>query len=224
MPAGCIRPVRGCAFDLVELECGEPKDGPDTRLIVENFVRLGFQPVYEEGEEILLKDAKGRICVDEEGCPQLRRFDISGEYCGLSPAQSAWFGGQRLVYDKTDPTIIKGAVWGQRTDCPPYFQMRAFQELARGRKICSPDGDEINLVHHFACVTDFRITNEIEIANGSVTNLQWEAKAVPNGGTYQTGAFGDWDDPWFDEEIYGYQCQTGGVPEQPADCVLSAYP
>lgn len=211
----CLKPIYGCAADLVLLDCGKPVEGPDTLLSICRFVSMEFTPVYEEGTEIKLNDAKGRPCVDEAGCSYLSYYDVAIEMCGISATHTAWLSGDRLVPETS------GAVFGSRTDCAPFFGMRVWQELGGGgRKLCSEDGEQQHLVHHFACLTDFRMTGSFTLGE-DVTRQTMTAKAYPNYGTYGTGPWDSWTEAWFDEEIHGYQLETTPLPDcDEKDCAL----
>lgn len=206
----CPKPVRGCAADFVQLQCGKPIEDSPSYLALDSFIRISFTPVLTEGTEIVVEDAQGRNCVDEPACRQLRRYDVSIELCGLAPEQTAWFSGDRFGYNTAGNPY---AVFGKREDCPPYFSMRVWQELAKGRKVCTPEGDELFFVHHLACVTDLMVDSAIEVANGA-TNVTLSGKAFANDGTYGTGPFDSWDIDWYDEEIYGYQVEPTPKPTE----------
>jgi len=219
----CLYPVTGCAADIVLLDCGKPVTEGDTLLELCKFVRVTMTPVFEEGSEIKLKDAKGRPIVDQEGCGYLSHYDLEIEMGGITASSSAWLTGDRI-------TPTGGAAFGRREDCPPWFSFRLWQELAgNGRKICD-DGEQEYLIHWLPCVTNFRVTSSFDVAEDTVTRATLTAQAYPNGGTFGNGHWGEYTfndlhpdgtGAAFDEEVHLYE-PTSDIPppDCPEDCAL----
>lgn len=219
-----LKPIHGVAADFILLDCGVPVPGPTEGLLeVTNPLRVELTPVYDEGTAILVKDARGRIVVDEPACPYLTHYEVSVEMEGITPTHTAWLSGDRVV------DASSGAVFGQRTSCPPYFGVRVWQDIAGGRKLCTPGTVEY-IVHHLAMVTDFKVTGSYAMHDADSTRVTMSAKAYPNGGAYQEGyvdalgaGLGSWAAAWFDEEIHGFQIETTPLPAGNATGALDVF-
>jgi len=226
--ARCITPVTGCAADLLLLDCGLPVTDSPSLLQLCNFVRVRMTPVYTDGNTLQLNDAKGRPCVDQEGCGYLSKYDLEIEMCGISANATAWLTGDRT-------TENGGAAFGRRSDCAPIFSFRLWQELAgSGRKNCV-DGEPEYLLHWLPCVTNFRLSGDFEVAEDVVTRQTLTATAYANDGAFGNGYFGEYTysdlttDPAagtvagqaYDEEIHMYEVVADPAPPDcPEDCSL----
>lgn len=216
LAAMCAPSVAGRAFDLTLLDCGKPVVGDESVLCAGKWSELSINPVYDEADDIDEEDQLGRKCVFIPGCGYLQQVDITGTLCGLNN-NVAWLTGDRTV------AATGGAVFGQRDECPPWFSMRIWQDLAigGGRKVCADSGDDVYRVWHLACVTDFRLSDAMSFNQGESTKHSFTATAYVNGGFYENGPYNSWVDPWDDNEIFGYQLETTAPPE--AACELKPY-
>lgn len=86
MATTCFPVVRGKVMRLTRLdECGAPVEGACSTVVSDGFVRVNASPNIEEGEEYLVKNADGRVCVIDRGCPEIKYIDVELEFCKVDP-------------------------------------------------------------------------------------------------------------------------------------------
>jgi hypothetical protein len=92
--------VRGTRLRVTRVdECGTPATGASDSVVTDGFVTINYSPELEERDEILLKNAGGRICVNDTTAPELKWYDLEMEFCKVNPDLFALLTGQTVVED-----------------------------------------------------------------------------------------------------------------------------
>lgn len=100
MPTTCWPSIRGEALRVTKLDsCGAPVLGPKSTLATDGFVSVALSPQYEDGEETTLKNAAGRIFVQDKADDQLKYFQVEIKLTGVNPDLFALILGQPIVLD-----------------------------------------------------------------------------------------------------------------------------
>ena len=80
--------VRGKRIRVTRLnDCGTPPDSgePCAFVVTKGFVTVTMSPQNEEGEEILLLNADGELCVNDQSRHNFKRWNLSMELCDIDP-------------------------------------------------------------------------------------------------------------------------------------------
>lgn len=130
MANACRVQIAGCAFRATRLALdGSPVAGANQKITLSTMVEMTFTPEYDEGEEILLKNACGDICVNFRFADKLKRVTVEFSLCTVDPqAMELLAGGTLLTSGSekgygyptigTDPTPngVGIEVWAKRID------------------------------------------------------------------------------------------------------------
>jgi hypothetical protein len=96
----CFSPVRGRAMRVTKLDgCGRPVFGDGSVGVSDGFVSVAFTANTDEGDEINVTNAAGKVCVREVPCPTFLGYGIEIEFCNADPALFALLTGQEPVVD-----------------------------------------------------------------------------------------------------------------------------
>lgn len=90
--------IQACAMRATRLALdGSPVPGADSAVTVSSLVEFTFTPEYEEGEEILLKNACGDICVNYKETDKLKRVTFDFNICNVDPFVMELMAGGTLI-------------------------------------------------------------------------------------------------------------------------------
>lgn len=85
----CFIPILGKKIRVTRLDsCGnypEPQES-DAYIVTEGFITVELSAEVEEGTEILQRNARGALCVNEKLSDSFKRFTVDIEFCGVNPA------------------------------------------------------------------------------------------------------------------------------------------
>jgi hypothetical protein len=205
MPSTCFKPIKAKVMRLVRLDsCGRVVTGTTGQLVSDGFVSIAPSPQYEEGEEFIVRNAFGDLCVNEKDPDRLKRIDLTITLCAVDPEAIEMMTGGRLITDG-------GTSVGNAFDEDPNetaFGLEVWQRTAGG--VCGVGG-ALQWVHHnFFRVVNARI-GDFTMEYGPT---QWEIQATtlanPNFGS---GPFDLWTPAIGATEHYAYQITQEQPPE-----------
>lgn len=97
---GRFSTVRGTRMRVTQVDqCGTPGTGAGDSVVTDGFVTVNYSPELEDRDEILLKNAAGKICVNDTTAPQLKWYNLEMEFCKVEPDLFALLTGQTVVDD-----------------------------------------------------------------------------------------------------------------------------
>ena len=75
----CATPIKGRVFRVVAVDaCGCPSPAPPRPVFVQDgFISVGFSPQFEEGNEFILRNADGKLIVNQKDDSSFKRFNIT---------------------------------------------------------------------------------------------------------------------------------------------------
>jgi hypothetical protein len=76
---------------------GVPLPGANNLYVTDAFVKVGFSPVYTDGDEIEDKNAQGAVCAYVKGDSTFKRGDLSVEVCTPDPYLVALLEGGSVL-------------------------------------------------------------------------------------------------------------------------------
>ena len=138
MAAICATLIQGTHYRVIKLDtCGVPVSGASSQFLTESFVQVEQEPQYEDGEELLLRTASGKLCVNEQGAPSLKRMQVTSDFCVTDPELFALFYSARLLTTGTPATGTGFAV--QEGEPVNHYSVEVWQRLT-GAAACTPGG------------------------------------------------------------------------------------
>jgi hypothetical protein len=100
MPSECRSVIKSCLARFIRLdECGSIVVGPSSVLTTKGYISVTATAQLETGEEFILKNACGELCVNEKDADQFKRYDLEMEFCQVDPELLELISGARLLVD-----------------------------------------------------------------------------------------------------------------------------
>ena len=100
MASQCFSLVRGRVLRATALDgCGRPSSGACSSIVSEGFISVGFTANTDAGDEISVKNAAGKICIQDTPCPVFKGYTVEVAFCEVNPALYAMLTGQETVFN-----------------------------------------------------------------------------------------------------------------------------
>lgn len=177
MPATCVSPIKASVIRLIKLNsCGVPVTGASSSVSVfKGFTQVAATPEYEEGQEFILKNADGSLCVNEKDPNELKRVGLDVEVCTLDPDLQVIATGERLLTNGA-PATGTGVAYGEG-QLLSRFSLELWQPIA-GAGACSPGGVQQYVYWLFGnvgntMVGDFTFENDVFTYSFSAETKAW---------------------------------------------------
>lgn len=79
--------------------CGRPIPGQGNMIVTDGFIEFSTERETEDGDEIVVKNAKGQVCATNRTDDQFKRFNITLSLCGIHPETINVMTGNPLTLD-----------------------------------------------------------------------------------------------------------------------------
>ncbi len=162
-PAKCIEAIRVALLDQCTLL---PVEGALNGYAMGCIIEPNWTPEIEEGEESVVKDNCGNICLRDDRCDLTKRWNLEFKIKEPDAEFLSLIEGNPLVVDGGNSIGVRHLSYGA---CTPYL----FVELFERTDDCQTDGDPIYFRHVFPAVRLRWTGNERE---GVFRILQIEGK------------------------------------------------
>jgi hypothetical protein len=87
--------------------CGTPSVGSCVSAVSTGFVSVEMQDQVESGQEIIVQNAAGVLCVNEKSPKQLKWIDVTIAFCNVDPEMFGLITGSTLVLnDAASPAAV----------------------------------------------------------------------------------------------------------------------
>jgi hypothetical protein len=142
MATVCPSFLRGTVMRVTRLNsCGQPVYGPCSQVVSDGFITATLSAEIEDGEEITVTKANGKLCVSERACDQLRWYTTEIEFCQVDPdliqiMNPTW----DPVKDANDDTIGYDAMGS--LSCDTGFALELWMDTYQATDACSGEGAE----------------------------------------------------------------------------------
>lgn len=161
MPSTCFTPIKARVARVIRLDvCGDPATGSSDSIVFDGFTSISASPEYEEGEEFVVKNANGELCINEKDANALKRIGLEITFCCLDAEVIQILTGEDLIVTGgLQPNT--GVRFGEGL-LEARFSLEVWQPLAG--QPCSAEGEEQFVYWAFpnvgnAMVSDFNFTN-----------------------------------------------------------------
>lgn len=204
------RRIRTTAVD----SCGAPITGVGSCTIVTSgFVSVALSAQVEDGEEFLVKNAWGELCINEKDDSRVKRWDGTIEFCEVDPQLLSLLSGGRTFLDGSDVAI--GGTFGEQVG--QDFALELWTKIAGGA--CGAGGESwiYWVIPHLKGGTIGDLTFE----NGPLSMTINGVSTMPAGVDWDLGAYLDHQLPeaLLDDEHIGYVITAVAPPEVTDGCV-----
>jgi hypothetical protein len=217
-PAKCIEAIRVALLDQCTLE---PVPGLMNGYAMGCIIEPNWTPEIEEGEESIVKDNCGNICLRDDRCDLTKRWNVELKIKEPDKEFLALVEGNPLITSAGQSIGVRHLSYGA---CTPYV----FLEMFERTDDCDTEGDAIYYRHVFPAIRLRWTANERE---GIFRILQLEGKTrdvvtnnigtgpfndIPVGAIVGASATERIDYAWFEDDFLPtIQCGAIEVPVIP---------
>jgi len=108
MTSVCQAPIQGTTMRVQTINsCGTPAVGSCVSAVSTGFVSVEMQDQVESGQEIVVLNAAGQMCVNEKSPTQLKWIDTTITFCNVDPELFGLITGSTLVLnDAASPAAV----------------------------------------------------------------------------------------------------------------------
>jgi hypothetical protein len=139
----CFELIRGVAIRVTEVdECGAPFEG-GLYGVSKGFTTVTVTEEVEGGDEFIVKNADGELCINERSEDNLKRYTFDIEFCRIDPALVGLISKVDLEIDLTSgsPGSPGDGVVGYRPTLGILDKKFALEVWTRlGGGVCGPNG------------------------------------------------------------------------------------
>src|SRR5688572_29963060 len=100
MPSTCRSVLKSCLAQFVREDvCGAPAISASGKITTKGYVSVTATAQIEDGEEFILKNACGELCINEKECDTFKRYDLEILLCQINPNLLELATDARLLVD-----------------------------------------------------------------------------------------------------------------------------
>jgi hypothetical protein len=141
MSARCFSLVGASVARLTRLDgCGRPQYGDCSQVVTEGFVSIQATAQIDEGDDILVRNAGGKVCVSKKARPLLTGYNVDINFCNVDPDLFAMATNQSTVLDPRNGDAIGFRVNVDVNSDDAGFALEAWSEVPGVE--CPPEGEE----------------------------------------------------------------------------------
>ena len=185
MTAVCQAPIQGTTMRVQAVDsCGTPKVGSCVSAVSTGFVSVEMQDQVESGQEIVVVNAAGALCVNEKSPKQLKWIEVTITFCNVDPELFNLITGSTLVLnDAASPAAV-----GFQTRTSNYatgsFALEVWTNISGGA--CTTVGTFSLVPYGYFLMPNVieGTVQDLKIENGAVSfSVQGRTKQGTNWGT-----------------------------------------
>lgn len=154
--------VRGKRVRVTELDsCGVPVWSTGQYVVSEGMIQVVLSSVLEAGDEYIQKNADGRLCINERAPDNLKRLNVTIDWCDVCPDLVTLITGYPQEMDGDEPVGFRV----QEGLADKRWALELWTGL--GGNKCGPDGEQFGylLVPNITGST----LGDITVANAATT-------------------------------------------------------
>lgn len=122
--------VQGRVIRATRLDgCGRPQYGECATVVSDGFTSVAATAVVDTGDEINVKKANGKTCVQKTPCPTLNGYTFDLTFCEVDPDLFAMFTNQDTVLDPRNGDAIGFRVDTTRSGCDAGVALEIWSEV-----------------------------------------------------------------------------------------------
>lgn len=169
---------------------GAPVTGATGGYVTDAAIELADSPEIERGQDILVRNGAGELCVDFRGDDVIRRRNLTLAICGVADELFELLTGAELIQNATPETIGHADPALGEVGAPNGVAIEGWSKnLAGGKQSAT-----LPWFRWLYSMTRGWVRGEDRLLNG---HLAWTftGQAIENDAMSADGPFGDWDGP-----------------------------
>jgi hypothetical protein len=160
----CFPPIRGTVMRLTRLtNCGVPVVGACSVITTDGFITAKMTPQYEAGTETVVKNAAGRLAINDKAPDVLKNWDVELAFVGVNPDALEMLAGYDVLLDNESNVV--GVSLGENITTEGTA-IEIWTDIA-GTAECGGGTQRYGYLL-IPFTTGFRITSEVTIQNDAV--------------------------------------------------------
>lgn len=132
MATYCVAYVRGRRMRVTALdECGAPpaEGTPNSMAVSKGFVSVDVEVDVEDGDEFIVKNADGDLCINSRSPDAIKRLNLTMEFCQVDPGLFSLITGMELELDQAPDLDVAGFRLNEGT-VDTNFALEVWQGIA----------------------------------------------------------------------------------------------
>lgn len=160
----CFPPIRGTAMRLTRLtNCGVPVVGACSVITTDGFITAKMTPQYEAGTETVLKNAAGKLAINDKAPDVLKNWDVELAFVGVNPDSLEMLAGYDVLLDNESNVV--GVSFGENITTEGTA-IEIWTDIA-GAAECGGGVQRYGYLL-LPFTTGFRVTSEVTVQNDAV--------------------------------------------------------
>lgn len=185
MVAVCQAPIQGTTMRVQTVNsCGTPSVGSCVSAVSTGFVSVEMQDQVESGQEIIVQNAAGIMCVNEKSIKQLKWINVTITFCNVDPELFNLVTGSTLVLNNA----VSPAAVGFQTRTSNYaagaFGLEVWTNISQAA--CATIGTFSLVPYGYFLLPNVveGVVGDVKIENGAVSfTVNGRTKQGTNWGT-----------------------------------------
>lgn len=125
----CISGIKACRLRITRLDaCGAPVVGLKSVVTSKGFISVVSTADIEVGQEYIVKDACGDLCINEKDCDRFKRLTLALKFCIVDPAAAEIMTGNRVQVNAGGDAV--GFTVSEEVECDNYWSLELWQKIA----------------------------------------------------------------------------------------------
>lgn len=185
MVAVCQAPIQGTTMRVQAVNsCGTPSVGSCVSAVSTGFVSVEMQDQVESGQEIVVMNAAGLMCVNEKSPKQLKWIDVTITFCKVDPELFNLVTGSTLVLDNATTPAAVGFQTRTSNYAAGSFGLEVWTNISQAQ--CATVGTFSLVPYGYFLLPNIveGVVGDIKIENGAVSfTVTGRTKQGTNWGT-----------------------------------------
>jgi hypothetical protein len=182
---GNISLVRGRRLRVTKADgCGNLVRGPNSVVVTEGFISVGFTANQQEGETISVTNAAGNVCILDEPSPKFLNYAVTTQFCGVNPELVNLMTGNPLVLGADGTSIVGFGVDSTVDISKQGFSMELWSNVPAG--LC--EGGTTNYGYLLFPFLTGGVLGDFTVENAAI-NFTMSGAVTKDGNTWGVGPF-----------------------------------
>jgi len=161
MASVCYSSIKGLAMRATRLDSlGRWVTGATASAVSNGFVSINLSANVEDGEEFLVKNANGALCINEKDQSRLKYIELEIEFCDVDPELFELISGVRLLENYNSDTV--GFTMNEELQAAPHA-------LEIWTKIAGSTGTDDQWIYWLLPRVENGIVGDLTVENGPMS-------------------------------------------------------
>lgn len=185
MTAVCMAPIQGTTMRVQTINsCGTPASGSCVSAVSAGFVSVEMQDQVDAGQEIVVLNAAGVMCVNEKSPKQLKWINVTITFCNVDPELFGLITGSTLVLNDAATPASVGFQTRTSNYAAGQFSLEVWTNMSNA--VCQTVGTFSLVPYGYFLMPNIveGTVGDLKIENGAISfTVQGRTKQGTNWGT-----------------------------------------